>query len=208
MRRASCKPVPGCYDGALNVMNAPKQVPILLKPDMTMSEVLRHYPGAQRSLFARYHIGGCSSCAFSPTETLAELCARNDSLSVQEVMDHIRDSHSADVRLQITPRELAELRTTRPEVTLLDVRTREEHEAVCLPGSKLLTQEMIQSLMATADKTAPLIIYDHTGSRSLDAVAYFIGHGFTEAKGLAGGIDAYSAEVDPSLPRYRIEIEA
>jgi rhodanese-related sulfurtransferase len=189
-------------------MNATLDAPVALTPDMTMSEVLRHYPGAQRALFARYHIGGCSSCAFSATETLAELCARNDSLPVQEVMDHIRDSHSEDVRLQITPRELADLRATRPDVTLLDVRTREEHEAVSLPGSVLLTQEKIQSLMATAEKTAPLIIYDHTGSRSLDAVAYFIGHGFCEAKGLAGGIDAYSAEVDPSLPRYRIEMEA
>ena len=51
------------------------------------------------------------------------------------------------------------------------------------------------------------MIYDHQGTRSLDAVAYFVGHGFSEAKCLAGGIDAYSEQIDPSLPRYRIELE-
>jgi len=37
-----------------------------------MSKVLEAFPGAQRALFRRYHIGGCSSCAFRPDETLAQ----------------------------------------------------------------------------------------------------------------------------------------
>jgi len=45
------------------------------------------------------------------------------------------------------------------------------------------------------------------GTRSLDAATYFIGHGFSETKCLAGGINAYSTEVDPSLPRYFVELE-
>jgi len=52
------------------------------------------------------------------------------------------------------------------------------------------------------------VLYDHTGNRSMDVAAYFIGHGFANAKCLAGGIDAYSAQVDRSLPRYQIEMEA
>jgi len=173
-----------------------------------MSEVLRLYPGAQRALFARYHIGGCSSCAFSPQETLAQLCARNEGLPVGEVIAHIQDSHAGDVSLQITPGELATLRTQAADLRLLDVRTREEHEAVALPGARLMTQEVVQEAFAQWDKTAPVVLYDHTGARALDAVAYFIGHGFTNARCLAGGIDAYSLEVDPSLPRYQIELEA
>lgn len=188
-------------------MTAPTELPPPLDPSMTLGEVLRLYPGAQRALFARYHIGGCRSCGFSPSETLASLCARNEDLPVDEVIAHIQASHSADVRLQVTPRELAALREATPGLLLLDARTREEHEAVCIPGSRLITQELIQEVFSTADKAAPLVIYDHTGARVLDAVAYFVGHGFAEAKGLAGGIDAYSAEIDPSLPRYRIEIE-
>lgn len=179
-----------------------------LNSETTLSQVLQSYPGAQRALFARYHIGGCRSCAFSPTETLAQMCERNENLPVEEVIQHIQDSHQGDEKLQITPAEFAELRTQNPDLKLLDARTREEHEAVHIPGSLLMTQELVQEAFSTWDKKAAVVLYDHTGSRSLDAVAYFIGHGFTNAKCLSGGIDAYSLEVDPSLPRYQIEIEA
>ncbi len=179
-----------------------------LSADTTLSQVLQSYPGAQRALFARYHIGGCSSCAFSPSETLAQLCERNENIPVEEIIQHIQSSHDADATLQISPQELADLRTSSPNLYLLDLRTREEHEAVTIPGAHLMTQDFLQAIFATWDKTAPLVLFDHTGNRSLDAVAYFVGHGFTQAKALTGGIDAYSAEVDSSLPRYRIEIEA
>jgi rhodanese-related sulfurtransferase len=179
-----------------------------LHGDLTMSQVLQAYPGAQRTLFAHYHIGGCSSCGFSPNETLAQVCARNDGVDVAEAIQHIQDSHQSDAALQISPGQLDLLRGQNPDLIVLDVRTREEHEAVHIPGSQLLTQDRIQHLFASADKTQPVILYDHTGTRVLDAVAYFVGHGFSEAKALAGGIDAYSQEIDPSLPRYRIELEA
>ena len=173
-----------------------------------MADVLRHYPGAQRALFARYHIGGCSSCAFSPTETLATLCERNEQIPVAEMIQHIQDSHQTDEKLLISPAEFAALRDSEPNLKILDVRTREEHEAVKIPGALLMTQGLVQEVFASWDKSTSLVLYDHTGQRSMDAVAYFLGHGFANAKCLAGGIDAYSVEVDSSLPRYKIEIEA
>ncbi len=57
-----------------------------------MREVLEAYPGAQQALFKRYHIGGCSSCAFHPDETLAQLCERNGNLNLEEVIDHLKSS--------------------------------------------------------------------------------------------------------------------
>lgn len=179
-----------------------------LTGDMTMSQVLQAYPGAQRALFARYHIGGCRSCGFQPGETLSQVCARNESIPVAEAIAHIQESHQGDASLQISPHDFEQLRRALPDLTLLDVRTREEHEAVKLPGARLLTQELVQEIFTHGDKAKPVVLYDHTGSRSLDAAAYFIGHGFAETKCLAGGIDAYSQEIDPTLPRYRIEIEA
>ena len=178
-----------------------------LSGDMTMSQVLQAYPGAQRALFARYHIGGCRSCGFQPAETLAQVCERNENIPVAEAVAHIQESHQGDASLQISPHDLEVLLRNKPDLVLLDVRTREEHEAVKLPGARLLTQELVQEIFTSGDKTQTVVLYDHTGSRSLDAAAYFIGHGFGETKCLTGGIDAYSSEVDPSLPRYRIEIE-
>ena len=74
----------------------------------TMRELLEQFPGAQRALFRRYHIGGCASCGFSQDETLAEVCTRNDNLDVDEVTDHILASDTADRAMQIEPRELSD----------------------------------------------------------------------------------------------------
>lgn len=176
-----------------------------IDPNITMQELLVQFPGAQRALFRKYHIGGCSSCGFSPDETLAGVCVRNENLNVGEVVEHIIASHEADAAMQIEPRELADGIASGEKVYLLDVRTREEWEAVKLANSHLFTQELIQEILANESKTDLLVVYDHKGARSMDAAAYFQGHGFENVKSLRGGIDAWCAEVDPKLPRYHLE---
>jgi rhodanese-related sulfurtransferase len=176
-----------------------------LDPNITMRELLVQFPGAQRALFRKYHIGGCSSCGFSPDETLAGVCARNENLNVDEVIEHIISSHEADAAMQIEPRALADRIARGEKVYLLDVRTREEWEAVKLAESRLFTQELMQEILANEPKTGLLVIYDHQGARSMDAAAYFQGHGFENVKSLRGGIHAWSAEVDSKLPRYHVE---
>jgi len=170
-----------------------------------MQDVLGAYPGARRALFRKHHIGGCSSCGFAPGETLAQLCARNGGLDVDEVIAHIRSSHEADKQLEITPKEVAELRARGEKVRLLDLRTREEWEAVHLDGADFVTQDLIQGLMGRAGQEGLLVFYDHSGASSIDAAAYFAGHGFANARFLRGGIDAWSVEVDSKVPRYKLE---
>ena len=79
-----------------------------INPGIPMRELLEQFPGAQRALFRRYHIGGCASCGFSPEETLAGVCARNENLDVDEVIEHILTSDAADRAMQIEPRELSD----------------------------------------------------------------------------------------------------
>lgn len=172
-----------------------------------MGDVLARFPGAKRALFARYHIGGCKSCAYDDTETLAEVCARNEELPVDEVIGHILEAHEHDQRLLIEPTDLAAAIATTPGPRLLDLRTREEHEAVVIPGSELFSNDLLQSIFATEPKDRLIVLYDHTGDRSLDACAYLVGHGFKNARALRGGIDAYAQEADTSLPRYQLEFE-
>src|SRR5450432_4548920 len=102
---------------------------------ITMSELLERYPGAQRALFRKYHIGGYSSCGFSPEETLAGVCARNENLDVDEVAEHILASDVADRAMQIEPRELSDRLAAGETVHLLDIRTRGEFDAVKLPAA-------------------------------------------------------------------------
>ena len=176
-----------------------------IDPNITMKELLVQFPGAQRALFRKYHIGGCASCGFAPEETLAGVCVRNENLAVEEVIEHITASEGAERAMQIEPRDLANRIAAGEPVYLLDVRTREEYDAVKLPDAHLFTQELMQEILGNGSRTNLFVIYDHTGARSMDAAAYFQGHGFENVKSLRGGIDAWSAEVDPKLPRYHVE---
>src|SRR5688572_24608571 len=115
-----------------------------LTVDSPMGQILETLPGARRAIFARYHLGGCQSCAFSNEETLAELCARSE-IPADEVLEHLLASHVHDSKMWMDPlvaqQEISNLR-------LIDLRTREEHEAAVIPGSEFFTQELQQQLFA------------------------------------------------------------
>lgn len=174
---------------------------------ITMGEVLDRFPGAKRALFARYHIGGCQSCAYDNDETLAEVCERNEELPVGEVIEHILSAHEVDRKILMEPTELAEALKQDPAPRLIDLRTSEEHEAVALPNSEMYSSELLQTIFGNENKERVIVMYDHTGDRCLDAAAYLIGHGFKNTRALRGGIDAYAQEADTTLPRYRLEFE-
>jgi len=174
-----------------------------VSPQSPMSAVLEAFPGAQRALFRRYHIGGCSQCGFQPTETLSQVCERNGNLPVDEVLAHIRSSHEQDAKILIEPKDLAEWRQRDASVRLVDVRSREEFEAVNIAGSLLLSQDVMRQVMGDGSNTRPLILIDHQGKSALDAAAYFMGHGLQNVRCLRGGIDAWAQEVEPTMRRYK-----
>jgi rhodanese-related sulfurtransferase len=169
-----------------------------------MAEVLEAFPGAQRALFRKYHIGGCSSCGFQPTETLAELCARNGNLQVEEVLAQIEQAHELDQQVYVSAAELARWRSEGVAMRLLDIRSREEFEATRIEGAVLFTQEVMNEMLGRWPRNELLVIYDHLGGKNMDAAAYFLGHGFTKVRALRGGIDAW-AEVEPTVRKYRLE---
>ena len=176
-----------------------------IDPNLTMHDLLALYPGAQRALFRKYHIGGCESCGFDPAETLAQVCARNENVSVEEAVEYLAASQEEDLKLQIAPAELAAALATDKNAKVVDIRTREEFDAVHIAGSIFFSQGLMQEVLGTWDRNALLVVVDHQGARSLDAAAYFAGHGFTHVLALSGGIDAWSSEVDPNLTRYELE---
>ena len=175
-----------------------------ISPDSPMSAVLETFPGAQRALFRGYHIGGCSQCGFQPTETLAQVCERNGNLDVNEVLSHIRSSHEQDAKILIEPKQLAVWRKQDTTVRLLDVRSREEFEAVHIAGSQLMSQDVMRQIMGDGSNARPLVIVDHQGKTGLDAAAYFMGHGLQNVRCLRGGIDAWAQEVETGMRRYKL----
>jgi rhodanese-related sulfurtransferase len=91
------------------------------------------------------------------------------------------------------------------QIHWVDVRTREEHEAVKIEGAEFFTQEL-QEQIFKAKPGGIIVLCDHTGKYVLDQVAWFRGHGVENAFGLTGGIDAWSKEVDAKVMRYRVEV--
>jgi rhodanese-related sulfurtransferase len=176
-----------------------------IDPSTTMAELLQEYPGAQRALFRAYHIGGCASCGFSPNETLASVCERNENLPIDEVVATVLAAHDADQQVQISPEEVGERLRSGEQVPLIDVRSREEWDAVHIDGATFFTQELMQEIMSEWPKDREIIFVCHHGVRSLDAASYFAGHGFQHVRSMTGGIDAWSVAVDPDLPRYHLE---
>ncbi|MEI6713427.1 MAG: rhodanese-like domain-containing protein [Verrucomicrobiota bacterium] len=173
-----------------------------LTPETTMGELVAKFPGAQRALFRGYHIGGCSSCGFQLEETLAQVCARNGGLVVSDVIGFLEQAQESDQLMEVSPAE-ADALVKAGKARMVDVRTREEFDAVHIEGSVPFSESLMSELPGW-DRSLEIIFVCHHGVRSLDAAAYFAGHGMSNVRSLTGGIDAWSCEVDPSLPRYEL----
>ena len=171
-----------------------------LSGDWQMQQVTTVFPSAQRALFQKYHVGGCSSCGFQPTDTLTAV-AGNHGLDVNEVVEFIQRSQKMEKEIEITPRETAEL-LKEGKIKLVDVRTREEYEIASVPGSILADQAMAQEIIQSWPKDTAIVTMCHHGMRSLDAAAYLRGHGFENTRSMTGGIDAWAVQIDSSIQRY------
>ncbi len=88
------------------------------------------------------------------------------------------------------------------EMTLLDVRTPQEYSIARLDGAVLIPLQELQDRLGELDPADTIVTYCHHGMRSARAVQFLRQMGFKRAINLAGGIDAWSQEVDPKVPRY------
>jgi len=169
----------------------------------TMQEVLAAYPSAQRALFRRFHVGGCNSCGYEPEDILEEVAHRHKITDLDEVIEFIEHAEQGDRRIHVSPGDVAAALRSKNPPRLVDVRAPEELELARIQGATLNTEEQAQAMMRWP-KDTPVIFYCHLGQRSLDAASYFAGHGFKNVRSMTGGIDAWSLEVDSSVPRYEI----
>lgn len=88
-------------------------------------------------------------------------------------------------------------------LNLIDVREPEEHQICRIGDATLIPMRQIsQQLERLEEATAPLIVFCHHGVRSLNVVAWLREQGWPDCQSMAGGIDAWSREVDPGVPRY------
>jgi len=169
-------------------------------PDATMADILHAYPTAKIALFIRYHIGGCTSCSYRLTDTLAEVC-RNYSIadSFEAVRAVIRQSASVEAKIHISQQELASALQRGLDLRLLDTRSTSEWQAGHLVGALPVTVELTFNALDSWPKQTPIVFYSNEGRRSLDKAAYFQAYGFTNARSLDGGIQDWPGRLESPL---------
>jgi rhodanese-related sulfurtransferase len=103
---------------------------------------------------------------------------------------------------EISVRELARKRSLREEFVLLDVREDDELAVAALDGALHVPMGQIPARLGEIPREQEIVVMCHGGVRS-DSVAHFLrAQGYARVLNLAGGIDAWSCEVDPQVPRY------
>lgn len=103
---------------------------------------------------------------------------------------------------EISAKELKQKMDRKDKFTLIDVREPSEFQINKIPGAKLIPLGTVAERVSELDSADEIVVHCHFGGRSAKAVELLQKIGFKKVKNLAGGIDAWSQDVDPSCPRY------
>ncbi|NJL93923.1 MAG: molybdopterin-synthase adenylyltransferase MoeB [Anaerolineae bacterium] len=143
----------------------------------------------------------CPICGEHPT--LTELIDYEQFCGVPA---HDRSSYGEDQAKRPVPaisvREFAGWRSSGQAFFLLDVRDPHEAEISQMGADALIPKNVVRQRLNELPRDLPLVVYCRSGARSADVVRWLEDEGFTKAVNLAGGINAWAREVDPSLPTY------
>jgi rhodanese-related sulfurtransferase len=111
----------------------------------------------------------------------------------------------ADVPLEITVEETRDLLAARPDDTLLvDVREPFEHQTARIEGAEFISMRQIPEQVGSPSlpREKHLLIHCHHGGRSLRVTEFLRARGYPRVTNVAGGIQAWSQRIDPSVPTY------
>jgi monothiol glutaredoxin len=127
------------------------------------------------------------------------------------VIDHVETADGHELRIdnpnapkpvrQIDVHELKRLLDGGEPIHLFDVRTPDERAKASIPGARLLDDDVFAEL-EKLPKDTRLVFHCHHGGRSQQAAEHFRSLGFHDVCNVSGGIDAWSQEIDSSVPRY------
>jgi sulfur-carrier protein adenylyltransferase/sulfurtransferase len=137
----------------------------------------------------------CAVCGEHPTVT--ELIDYEDFCGV--VSD---EAERAAAGATMTPAELKAILDDGRRIKLVDVREPAEWQINRLPGAELIPLGELPDRLSELPQTEPIIVYCKVGGRSAEALALLRQSGFSTARHLGGGINAYARTVDPSIPTY------
>jgi molybdopterin/thiamine biosynthesis adenylyltransferase/rhodanese-related sulfurtransferase len=136
----------------------------------------------------------CPVCSEHPTQT--------GLIDYEQFCGIAPEPPSPDADFDIQVQELKGWQDEGRDFAVLDVRNPQEYEIARIEGSKLIPLHELRDRLGELDPAASLVVLCHHGPRSSQAVRFLRQMGFARARNLAGGIERWSSQVDPSVPRY------
>jgi len=182
----------GVLPGVIGSIQATEAIKILLGSGDTLVGRLLLYDAMEmrfRELTLKKN-PGCPVCGDNPT--IRELIDYESFCGTQPAAD----------AATVSARELAGLLARGEDVVIVDVREPFELEIAAFPGALHVPLGQIPARAGELPATSTLVLACHRGQRSQKALEILRGRGFTRLRNLTGGIDAWSREVDPAVPRY------
>ena len=105
---------------------------------------------------------------------------------------------AAEIDVQVLKKRL----DTGENIVLLDVREPWEFAIGSLPDARLVPLSTLPNAVSSLDRSCEYVVYCHHGMRSATAANWLKAHGFEQVSNMTGGIDFWSAVIDPSVPQY------
>ncbi len=166
----------------------------------SLRDVARHYPEAIACLKRRFSVVPDNA---DLSLSLRELTEKHGLPSAQIVFMEIQLA-ARNLRVQqLSPRDANVLRDTEPKLIILDAREPSEwchHEGIA--GAHRCEEEILNEVVLGNPPTTPYLVYCHYGVRSMDLAHWMADQGYTSVYVIQGGLDAWSVQVDPTIPRY------
>ena len=136
----------------------------------------------------------CPICSEHPTQT--------GLIDYEQFCGIDPHADAVEAAFEISTPELKSWLDEGRRVTVLDVRNPQEWEICRLDGAKLIPLPELQDRLGELDPADTIVVHCHHGPRSSQAVHFLRQMGFARARNLLGGIDEWSRQIDPTVPRY------
>ncbi|MBU0677114.1 MAG: molybdopterin-synthase adenylyltransferase MoeB [Verrucomicrobia bacterium] len=185
----------GVLPGVIGLIQATETIKLILNLGVPLSGRLISFD-ALAMTFKEYELTrdpDCPACGDEPVITSLE-----DSFAAREQFPCPADEEIE----QISAAALARKLEAEAPIIILDVREPFEHEIASLPASVHIRLSELPDRFDGLERGRDIVVLCHSGIRSMAAVRFLRNAGFPHVANLEGGIDAWSVEVDPSLPRY------
>jgi len=177
----------------------PKRSRSVITENSSLEEIVKLYPSAILFLEKKYSV---KELPHPSTINLKNL-SKEYSLPPPQILFMEIQLHGTSQSVEeITALEAQSLLKTDPLLRVLDVRENWERSFGSIPHSQILTDNLFSEALQNWSKDSAIIFYCHFGVRSRDAAHEFAKNGFTKVYVIRGGIDAWSSQVDTTIPRY------